>query len=80
MKTPRLRGFCNAPGRIRTYGLSLRRRTLYPLSYGRSDGGDATGEISGPRSLGPSGMADRPGSRGRRRTPDRRCASLIAWN
>ncbi len=24
--------FC-APGRIRTYGLSLRRRTLYPLSY-----------------------------------------------
>jgi len=25
-------------------------------------------------------MADRPGSRGRRRTPDRRCASLIAWN
>src|SRR3954447_15399821 len=24
-----------APGRIRTCGLSLRRRTLYPLSYGR---------------------------------------------
>ena len=25
----------NAPGRIRTSGLSLRRRALYPLSYGR---------------------------------------------
>jgi hypothetical protein len=24
-----------APGRIRTCGLSLRRRALYPLSYGR---------------------------------------------
>ncbi len=25
----------DAPGRIRTCGLSLRRRALYPLSYGR---------------------------------------------
>ena len=25
-----------APGRIRTCGLALRRRALYPLSYGRS--------------------------------------------
>jgi hypothetical protein len=27
----------SAPGRIRTCGLSLRRRALYPLSYGRFD-------------------------------------------
>src|SRR6185312_3420463 len=29
----------NAPGRNRTYGLALRRRTLYPLSYRRVVGG-----------------------------------------
>src|SRR5437016_3495863 len=29
------RGGQNAPGRNRTCDLSLRRRTLYPLSYGR---------------------------------------------
>jgi hypothetical protein len=28
----------DAPGRNRTCDLSLRRRTLYPLSYGRGDG------------------------------------------
>jgi hypothetical protein len=27
----------DAPGRIRTCDLSLRRRTLYPLSYGRGE-------------------------------------------
>ena len=27
----------HAPGRIRTCGLALRRRALYPLSYGRGD-------------------------------------------
>ena len=27
----------DAPGRIRTFGLALRRRALYPLSYGRGD-------------------------------------------
>ena len=27
-----------APGRIRTYDLALRRRALYPLSYGRGEG------------------------------------------
>jgi hypothetical protein len=27
----------NAPGRIRTCGLALRRRALYPLSYGRGE-------------------------------------------
>lgn len=30
----RFAGLVRAPGRIRTCGLSLRRRTLYPLSYG----------------------------------------------
>jgi hypothetical protein len=34
-KTPPERGFCLAPGWSRTNDLSLRRRTLYPLSYGR---------------------------------------------
>jgi hypothetical protein len=29
----------NAPGRIRTCGLALRRRALYPLSYGRGEQG-----------------------------------------
>ena len=29
----------NAPGRIRTCGLALRRRALYPLSYGRGEHG-----------------------------------------
>jgi hypothetical protein len=28
----------NAPGRGRTYGLLLRKQTLYPLSYRRFDG------------------------------------------
>ena len=28
-------GSDGAPGRIRTFGLSLRRAALYPLSYGR---------------------------------------------
>src|SRR5262249_27669848 len=28
----------HAPGRIRTCGLALRRRALYPLSYGRGSG------------------------------------------
>jgi hypothetical protein len=28
----------HAPGRIRTCGLALRRRALYPLSYGRGNG------------------------------------------
>ena len=28
----------HAPGRIRTFDLALRRRALYPLSYGRSSG------------------------------------------
>src|SRR6185312_9704554 len=28
----------HAPGRIRTCGLALRRRALYPLSYGRGGG------------------------------------------
>ena len=27
----------HAPGRIRTFGLALRRRALYPLSYGRGE-------------------------------------------
>ena len=27
----------DAPGRNRTCGLALRRRTLYPLSYGRGE-------------------------------------------
>src|SRR6476620_8047567 len=30
------KGCANAPGRIRTCDLSLRRRALYPLSYGRA--------------------------------------------
>jgi hypothetical protein len=30
-----LQGFSGTPGRIRTYGLLLRRQALYPLSYGR---------------------------------------------
>jgi hypothetical protein len=35
-KAPRLGGFLlDAPGRIRTCGLLLRRQALYPLSYGR---------------------------------------------
>src|SRR2546423_5677440 len=29
---------CHAPGRIRTCDLALRRRALYPLSYGRGEG------------------------------------------
>jgi hypothetical protein len=33
-KTPLNWGEGGAPGRIRTCGLPLRRRTLYPLSYG----------------------------------------------
>src|SRR4029077_15739366 len=32
---PICRQFCYAPGTIRTCDLSLRRRALYPLSYGR---------------------------------------------
>ena len=28
----------NTPGRIRTFGLCLRRAALYPLSYGRLEG------------------------------------------
>ena len=31
-------GLGHAPGRIRTFDLALRRRALYPLSYGRSTG------------------------------------------
>lgn len=42
-KSGRFQAFRNAPGRIRTYDLPLRRRTLYPLSYGR-----VRGEISVP--------------------------------
>jgi hypothetical protein len=36
----------SAPGKIRTCDLSLRRRALYPLSYGR-----------GMPSLGPAGIS-----------------------
>ena len=32
-----MRGTGHAPGRIRTCGLALRRRALYPLSYGRGE-------------------------------------------
>jgi hypothetical protein len=32
---PRAEEQCDAPGRIRTSDLALRRRALYPLSYGR---------------------------------------------
>jgi L-Ala-D/L-Glu epimerase / N-acetyl-D-glutamate racemase len=32
-----VRGADHAPGRIRTCGLALRRRALYPLSYGRGE-------------------------------------------
>jgi hypothetical protein len=35
MPVPRARQNCDAPGRNRTYDLALRRRALYPLSYGR---------------------------------------------
>jgi L-alanine-DL-glutamate epimerase-like enolase superfamily enzyme len=35
MRLPHSRGSLNAPGWNRTSDLSLRRRTLYPLSYGR---------------------------------------------
>jgi hypothetical protein len=34
-------GLSHAPGKIRTCDLSLRRRALYPLSYGRKDVGEA---------------------------------------
>src|SRR5688572_33343118 len=33
----------HAPGTIRTCDLSLRRRTLYPLSYGRGEGKSVAG-------------------------------------
>ncbi len=33
----------DAPGRNRTCDLALRRRALYPLSYGRGDSGECTG-------------------------------------
>jgi deazaflavin-dependent oxidoreductase (nitroreductase family) len=41
---------CHAPGRNRTYGLALRRRTLYPLSYRRGLDADSTGrrEVDAP--------------------------------
>jgi len=40
------RPFRNAPGTIRTCDLPLRRRTLYPLSYGRLGGLGRSGTVS----------------------------------
>ncbi len=37
--------FVGAPSRIRTCGLPLRRRTLYPLSYGRVSLNDVVAQI-----------------------------------
>jgi hypothetical protein len=68
-------GFTYAPGWIRTSGLPLRRRTLYPLSYGRSIGGDAASEVSELAGFGETGV----GGAGRRtvcralRTSCKRC-------
>ena len=56
-ENPALAGLSSAPGRIRTCDLSLRRRTLYPLSYGRSDGGDARARLAAQRPWGQAGIA-----------------------
>ena len=37
---------CDAPGRIRTSDLALRRRALYPLSYGRSGAAQCTRDLA----------------------------------
>ena len=45
----------DAPGTIRTCDLSLRRRTLYPLSYGRLENKECSGAawtVGRPRHLG----------------------------
>ena len=39
----------HAPGRIRTCDLALRRRALYPLSYGRGDGTSVAAGAGGDR-------------------------------
>ena len=67
----------HAPGRIRTFDLALRRRALYPLSYGRS-GGQCTRAYSSPDAStdvrppppGPRG-ADAPARRSLQRVRER---------
>ena len=78
----------SAPGRIRTCGLPLRRRALYPLSYGRgrrsrrsyrSPGGDSTAArhhadlIPRTSRASGAGMQRRTGSRRRGRRSSARC-------
>ena len=46
----------DAPGRIRTCGLALRRRALYPLSYGRGESGQCIAAVS--NRLRPCSIAD----------------------
>src|SRR5690349_2873503 len=58
----------DAPGRNRTYGLALRRRTLYPLSYRRVVGGgfyrvSAVVRRQGERALEGGPVVHRPGVR-----------------
>src|SRR3954453_10472984 len=65
-------GSRDAPGRIRTCDLALRRRALYPLSYGRS----------GPASLAPPvSRASMPGAQRVRVRVVRRCdlAAIAAF-
>ena len=58
----RLARVTDAPGRIRTFDLALRRRALYPLSYGRSAGQCTDHGVAskrGPPSLRQSGFLER---------------------
>ena len=61
----------NAPGKIRTCDLCLRRAALYPLSYGRGDGKSSCRRTARSRGGGPRRREPRRG-RSRARRPRRR--------
>ena len=59
----------HAPGRIRTFGLALRRRALYPLSYGRGE--VSVVDVDWTPAVTAGGRLCRPGGQGRSTRPRR---------
>ncbi len=59
----------DAPGRIRTFDLALRRRALYPLSYGRSGRADPSAPVGSRAALRLAIVSDTHMPRGSRALP-----------